>query len=173
MDSTQARDDLEAIAVARRHASELRAYRQSGSILVAWGLVWLAGFGAQEFSPSNASTVWLLGWLGALGWTFTRPRQDGQGRVSASWLLAVSFAFSLIVISEADMRQAAMICGLLLSASASLLGIWVGKRFHVLAILVFAAAALGWWVFPAWLYLLLALGGGGGLALAGAWLQRP
>lgn len=43
--------------------------------------------------------------------------------------------------------------------------VWIGLAIAL-------AVILGWFVFPAWLYLWLGLGGGGALLLSGLWLRR-
>lgn len=173
MDHGQARDSLRTIATAQRQAFELRHYRGAGSIVVAWGLVWLIGFGTLQFAPALAHWAWPLGWILALAWTATRPRREGDGRTLASWLVALGFVTLLLLVIEADMRTAAMVFGLVLAASYLAIGIWAGRRFGILGALVLAAGATGWWLMPDWLFASLALGGGGALVLGGLWLQRP
>lgn len=173
MDRREAEEGLTAIAAARRQAGELRAYRQTGSIFIAWGLVWLAGFAALQFFPEAAMVIWSLGWFGALAWTITRPRHAEDINASASWLVAVALVGLILVVTGADMRAAGMVSGLVLAAAATLLGIWVGRRYLVLSVMVLLAASIGWWFWPEQLYLMLALGGGGSLAAGGLWLRRP
>ena len=173
MDHHQARDSLRTIDTVRRQTFELRQYRHVGSIVVAWGLVWLAGFGALQFIPAVAGWVWPLGWVMALGWTATRPRREGDSRTLASWLVALGLIALLLLVVRADMPTAAMVFGLVLVASYLVMGIWAGRRFALLGALVLAAAAYGWWLVPEWFYAALAMGGGAALILGGLWLQRP
>lgn len=173
MDNRQAQDSLHSIAAAQRQAFELRNYREVGSLVVAWGLVWLAGFATLQFLPALAAWVWPLGWAMALGWTATRPRRQGDGRTLVTWLVALGFVALLLLVVRADMPTAAMVFGLVLAASYLAMGIWAGRRFAMLGALVLVAAGFGWWLAPQWLYAALALGGGGALILGGLWLQRP
>lgn len=173
MERRQAEDALDTIAQVRQRAGELRVYRATGSIVIAWGIVWLCGFGALQIFPSLAWAVWTAGWIGALGWTFTRPSGPEEGRAQATWVLAVFFVGLLLAALRADMPTAAMVAGLALGAAYAALGIWGGKRFLALAAVVTLATIVGWWIIPGWLYGLLAIGGGGALVAGGAWLLRP
>ena len=173
MERRQAEKALYTIAEVRQRTGELRVYRASGSIVIAWGLVWLCGFGALQFFPRFAGIVWILGWIAAIGWTFTRPSGPGQGRALASWVLAVAFVGILLAALRADMPTAAMVAGLTLGAAYAALGIWGGRRFLALAAVVTVSTIIGWWIVPGWLNGLLAIGGGGALVAGGAWLLRP
>ena len=173
MDKEQAFQGLSDVAIARQKTSELRNYRGMGSIVSAWGIVWLFGFGAQATFPSVATLVWAVGWLGALAWTFTRPPKPQDFRALATWSVVVSTIILILVVTRADQTTAAMILGLALSAAYAILGIWLGKRFLLLAAVVLMSASVGWWLLPQWLYLALALGGGVALFVGGVWLRRP
>ncbi len=173
MDQQAARESLNDISVTRRRVEELRNYRDTGSIVSAWGLVWLTGFGAQQFVPSTAPMVWLVGWVAALGWTFTRPRKAHDAKAFVTWLVTLAFILLLLVVIKADQRIAAMVTGLVLSAAYAVMGLWAGKRFLALAVIVLISACTGWWLLPQWLFLLLAVGGGFALLIGGFWLRRP
>ncbi len=173
MDDQKARESLDWIKVARRQTSELRNYRESGSIVTAWGFVWLTGFGGQQFIPAIAHWLWLIGWALALIWTATRPRRAYDNHALATWIVAVGFVLLLLLVIRADTRTAAMVFGMVLAASYAVIGIWAGRRFAFLAAIVLIISCLGWWLFPQWLFGLLAIGGGGALIVGGIWLRRP
>jgi hypothetical protein len=173
MDKEHALEILNDVAIARQKTSELRNYRGMGSIISAWGVVWLLGFGAQSNFPAAAPYVWIVGWLGALVWTFTRPPKPEDLRALTTWVVAVLCICLILVVTKANQTTAAMIFGLALSAAYAILGVWSGKRFLVLAALVLSSACVGWWLVPQWLYLALALGGGVALILGGVWIRRP
>ena len=173
MDKEHALEILNDVAKARQKTSELRNYRGMGSIISAWGVVWLLGFGAQSIFPAAAPHVWIVGWLGALVWTFTRPPKPEDFRALATWVVAVLCICLILVVTKANQTTAAMIFGLALSAAYAILGVWSGKRFLVLAVLALSSACVGWWLVPQWLYLALALGGGVALILGGVWIRRP
>ncbi len=173
MDKKQALEILNDVATARQRTSELRNYRGMGSIISAWGVVWLLGFGAQSIFPVAAPFIWIAGWLGALVWTFTRPPKPEDFRALSTWVVAILCVGLVLVVTKANQTTAAMIFGLALSAAYAILGIWSGKRFLLLAALVLISVCVGWWLVPQWLYLALALGGGGALILGGVWIRRP
>jgi hypothetical protein len=173
MDKKHAFEGLSDVEMARQKTAELRFYRGMGSIVCAWGVVWLFGFGAQSIYPSLAPMVWAAGWLGALAWTFTRPPKSHDIRALATWGVAVICLILILVVTRADQTTAAKIFGLALSAAYAVLGIWFGTRFLALAAVVLVSAGLGWWFVPQWLFFTLALGGGAALILGGLWLRRP
>lgn len=172
MDNEQAIESLSDVARVRQKTSELRNYRGMGSIISAWGVVWLLGFGAQATFPAAAPFVWIVGWLGALVWTFTRPPKREDFRPLATWVVAVLCVCLVLVVTKATHTTAALIFGLALSATYAILGIWSGKRFLLLAAVVLSSVCIGWWL-PHWLYLALALGGGVALIVGGVWVRRP
>lgn len=173
MDKEQAFQGLNDVALARQKTAELRTYRGMGAIVSAWGIVWLLGFSAQATFPYIAPLVWAAGWLCALAWTFTRPPKPQDLRDLATWSVVVCAIILILMVTRADQTIAAMIFALALSAAYAILGIWLGKRFLLLATLVLVSACLGWWLVPQFLFLALALGGGGALILGGIWLRQP
>lgn len=173
MDTHDALQSLNSVSDARRAAHRLRHYGDASSILIAWGLAWLFGFGAQQMIPDLAHIVWTVAWIGALGWSVTRPRKAYDGRAMASWTVAILFIAITIVVTGADLRLAAMLFALALAASYAAIGIWTGIRFLLLGCAVLLAACAGWWLFPQALFAILAIGGGGALIFGGLWLRRP
>jgi hypothetical protein len=172
MDQSEATLVLADIATAKRKTLQLKGYAANGSILIAWGLAWLGGNLASQFSPSASPFLWGLGWAGALFWTATRPRQSGDGRVWATWLALVGFAALMIALLRADVPAASMMASLVVAAAYVILGIWAGHRFTVLGAALTVLIVIAWTLFPAWLFLCLGLGGGGVLILGGVWLRR-
>jgi hypothetical protein len=173
MDHTHARDSLDTISAAQRKAGELRNYRDAGSVVSAWGIVWFFGFNAQQFFAEAAPLVWVAGWVGAIGWTVTRPSRPFDMKANATSAVALVFVLLLLLAIQADMRTASMVFGLVVAASYAVLGIWTGMRFLFLGVIVLAAACASWWLMPQWLYLVLAVGGGVPLLIGGFWLRRP
>jgi hypothetical protein len=173
MDKQRALESLNDVAMARQKTSELRNYRGMGSIVSAWGVVWLLGFGAEGILPSASAWVWGVGWLGALAWTFTRPTKPHDFRALATWCVVTICLILISVVTRADQNTAAMIFASALAASYAILGIWLGNRFLALAAIVLGTASCGWWLLPHFLSLIFALGGGGALILGGIWLRRP
>lgn len=173
MDSGQASEALDTVRQAAGHAARLRHYRGQGPVLVAWGIVWLIAFTTTQFAPDASAPVWLVGWIAALGYTFTRPRTPNDARMTATWLIAAGFVASIVALHGSDQREAAMIFALALGAAQLAIGVWIGARFALLGGATIAVAAAGWWLAPDWLFLTLGLGGGSALIAFGLWLQRP
>lgn len=173
MDLHSAADSLSEISSARRKAGQLRAYEHLGPIISLWGAIWFAGFGAQQLAPSFAPYVWLVGWVGGIGWSATRPERLGDRRAMLSWCITVAFLALLLLAIQATPAVIALVSGLALAAAYALFAVWIGNRFAVLSALVLLPTCAGWWLLHEWLFGLLALGGGAGLLIGGRWLARP
>ena len=173
MDIQEAQSSIQEISSAKRKAAELINYRDSGSVISVWGVIWLTGFTVQQFYPSLASLVWAIGWVGAIGWTMTRPKRPGDGKAMITWFIVVAYITLLLIIISADARTISVIFAVVLSASYAVMGVWLGKRFFLLAGIVAMTICLGWWWVSDWLYAVLAFGGGGALIAGGLWLKQP
>lgn len=172
MERSAAANAMQQVRSARRSASALRAYRQTATPVIAWGIAWFVGFAATQSVPQWSGWVWLACWAGALAWTLSRPLAESSTPATLTWLAALAFVTLLLVMIGADTRTAGLVFALAVGAAYTFLGIWVGRRFLLLAALVTASACAGWWLIPQWLFLALSLGGGLALVLGGLWLRR-
>lgn len=173
MDHRQAADAIKNIETAQRRTATLRHYRDYSSVVVAWGIAWLIGFTAQQCVQGSAWLAWIAVWLGALVWTLTRPARQSDYKAFATWAISNACIILLLILIEADFRTVAAIFAVALAGAYGVMGIWVGRRFLALGVLVFASLLIGWWVFPGALFISLALGGGAGLVIGGLWLRQP
>lgn len=168
----EAASALRAVASARQQAVELRGYADAGSTLIAWGLAWVAGNLVNQFSSTVAPTIWMVGIVAAALWSMTRPRRERDWRILVTIAAVVGYMLLLLVVVRADTRTGNVAASLLVAASYIVLGAWTGRRFLVLGLVLCAVVIIGWFVVPAWLFLCLALGGGGTLLVGGLWLRR-
>lgn len=172
MRPSEAGDALTEIARAQDLSGRLKGYATAGSTLIAWGLVWLIANLASQFAPVAAGPAWLIGSLAALLWSATRPPAPGSARILAAWLVCAGYLALVMAVVRTDHRTAAMLIALFVGAAYVVAGLWAGPRFIGLGAVLIAVALLAWLFAPAWLFLALALGGGGTLIAGGAWLSR-
>ncbi len=172
-DSDQdARAALDMVAQSRRRATEYRDYAAAGPILMAWGLTWIAANVTAQFAPSMANWVWMGGIAASVLFTIISSPQRGNGRIIATISTAGAFAILLLAMIHGDARIQNAMVALLVAAVYVVVGIWTGVRLVWIGLAVAVAVILGWFVFPAWLYLWLGIGGGGALFLSGSWLRK-
>lgn len=160
------------VARSRRRAGELSRYADTGSILVAWGLVWLICNVTTYVAPPAARLLWPVGIACAVSFTIIRSRGRNDPRALAT--IGAAFGFITMVLAVAGGGPALQntVMSLFVAGSYVVFGIWTGPRFAWLGLVLAAIIMIGWFVLPALLYLLLGIGGGGALILAGLWLRR-
>lgn len=163
---------LEMVAQSRRRADEYRNYAEAGPSLIMWGLTWIAGNLTAQFAPAAANLVWLIAIAGSILFTIVRSQRRADGRIIATIATAFGFAAFLMAMIGGDTRIQNALVVLLVAAIYIVFGIWSGVRMIGIGLAVALAAALGWFVFPDWLFLWLGLGGGGALLVSGLWLRR-
>ena len=139
---------------------------------MAWGLTWIAANLTSQFAPLMANWVWLGGIAASILFTIVRSPRRGDGRIIATVSTAAGFAVLLMMMIQGDARIQNAMVALLVAAIYVGIGIWTGIRLVWIGLAVAVAVILGWFVFPAWLYLWLGIGGGGALLLSGLWLRK-
>lgn len=172
IDIDEATDALNTVAASRRRATELRNYASAGNALIGWGVAWLAGNLASQFTPHLANWVWFAGIAGATLIGMIGSPGRGDARILGTVAAALGFFLIATAVLHPDARQATALISLLVAASYVVLGLWTGHRFVWLGLLLVAAVLAGWFAIPAWLYLCLAIGGGGTLIAGGWWLRQ-
>lgn len=164
---------LDTVARSRRRAGVLRGYAGAGDVVIAWGGLWLVANAVMQVRPALAAMVWALGIAAITGWSMARARgRRDDWRVLAAAGIAVAYLIVLLAVVRADPGTAALLIALLVAAAYGVAGLWAGARFAVLGLMLAAVALGGWLVVPQWLFLCLALGGGGALIAGGWWLKR-
>lgn len=170
---------LRSIAGARQRGAALRRYAGAASTVIVWGVVWLVCNLLTQFFPWGERS-WILGVPVGILWSVLHPlpRHEGAGkadlRVPLSIFAAFGFLWLVMLVARPaiDTGSGNVMVSLLVAIAYVITGIWSGARIALLGVALTAAICLGWFVFPAWLYLWLGLGGGGALILGGIWLAR-
>jgi hypothetical protein len=194
----EAHESLAQIEDAIAHARRAIGQGTTSSILIVWGLVWLAGYLSTQFEPKMAPTVWLcLVIAGSLAsWICgSRSRSrlnslDGR-RVGLFWLVLFTYAafwfvllhsepgqrgfgFTRLTIHDADTitQQSGAFFATVPMFAYVVGGLWFGRFFIVLGAMVTVLTIIGYCFVPGWFNLWMAVIGGGSLVLSGLYIRR-
>lgn len=180
IDPQQAARALDDIAGVERRTRQALVYGRAGGILMAWGVLVIAGYLSEHLWPSRAAAIWIAvnagGLAGTAAFSLIGPRAaaDRVGR-RLIWGLLVLMAYGLIwslAIGGFGPRQLAAFWPTVFMCGYVLAGIWLGRGFIVLGVAVTLLTLIGYQWFGPWLALWLAVVNGGGLLLGGVWLRR-
>ena len=153
----------------------------AGQFMVLWGVVWLLGFGGQQFlSPVASGWTWmvldLLGGVGSvvLGARLGRRMQSRVGgRVGLWWLALLAYGVLLVwVLKLSAANQVTLVITLFAAMGYVLTGIMLSGMITLLGVLLTLLALLGYYFLPAYFSLWMAIFGGGTLIGSGLWVMR-
>lgn len=178
-DAKRALSDIEGAA---SKSSALRGYVASGSYLVVWGLVWIAGGCSSLLSPEASRWGWptaiAAGVIASMalgmrarsnGWA----SKDVLGKVLASMLTMAIISVALsIVFDIGSMREGTALQSLLVGGAYMAYGVWRGVRIFALGLALTAAVLVGWFYLPAQFELFVGVAGGLMLIVSGLWLRK-
>ena len=166
---------LESIERTRQRAFELRGYAHAGDIVIGWGLVWLVANLASYAAPQG-SLAWPVGIVLATLWSIWRGRRGhGKGDWRAWATAAAIVALLVLVFSIAGIetpQQGNALISIFVAAGYVMQGIWWGRRFAWIGLVIAGCVTAGWFFDRPHLELWLGIGGGGALILSGLWLRR-
>lgn len=169
---------LRSIDSARQHGAALRRYAGTASTVMVWGVIWLVCNLLSQFYPWGVNS-WVFATPIGILWSLLHPLPRARG-AGMDWraplsIFVVFFILWLIGIvarPQLDARSGDAVISLIVALAYILTGIWGGVRMALLGLALLGVICLGWFVFPAWLFLWLGIGGGGALILGGIWLSR-
>jgi hypothetical protein len=180
---------LTEIDEARESAQSFSYYRRAAPYFLIWGVVWIAANTMTAFKVAYANTFWawavalgvlasvLTGVLAARG----RPEDQEAARVCAqrnrrfglSFLAIVVFLVTgLMIMRPTSGMQMNAYISLFWALMYVLAGLWGGARIAWLGIVVAIAVLVGYFGFPQYYTLWMAVVGGGSLLLGGLILRR-
>jgi len=164
------------------------------SMLVLWGVIWIAGFTAEQFVP-HAYRLWLA--LDVVGITISLvlgfrsgkgPAQGpGPGRIGASWLIlfgyAVLWCYLLVPSGVLDgsgwaaygpvlERKTALLWVTVCMLAYVIMGLWLDRFLLWLGVLVTVAALAGFFFVQPYFFLWVAITGGGSLVVSGLFIRK-
>lgn len=167
-------------AEARSHT--LRGYQSSAPHLILWGGIYAAGYLVSQFAPERAGTAWLglviAGSAGSAGLAqFDKSKAQSHG-INWAILLGLFATFlalitaTVLIMRPSDPRQMAAFIPIVVAAGYIVLGVGVGARLVVAGVALGALTLIGYFAFPAWFFLWMAVLGGCTLIGSGLWLRR-
>lgn len=183
LSSQEAQASLAEAEQARRRSAEVYFYRRSSPHLIMWGVIWILGYGGCQYYPQYSNWIW---WpLIALGVTggivigrATAATSERACNGRSAWrmvgLLLVILGFisgTYAILSPTQGAQFAAYPALITGTAYSAIGLWVGMRYLVTGILVMALTLVGYFYLQPYIFLWLALVGGGSMVLAGLWFR--
>jgi hypothetical protein len=179
LSSEQASQVLREVEAVSHRSGQLYRYQRFAPMLVLWGVIWLIGFGMTNFFPARASWLWIaLDVIGVAGCIYLggkgkqEPSNSGAWRWLASIAAIVAFYIAILSIFQPfSGRQSAVLITLLVALFYVLSGVWIGARLTITGIAMAALTLAGYYLFPSYFFLWMAVVGGGALMLAGLWLR--
>ena len=187
---------LDEIDRVRSHMRRALGASVMSSMLVLWGVIWIAGFTAEQFLP-NAYRFWLA--LDAVGivislflgaWSrksTTRGPGPSQGRIGASWLVLFGFAalWSFLLVPFGGLhgsdladygpileRKMALLWVTVCMFAYVVMGLWLDRFLLWLGILVTVASVAGFFFVQPYFFLWVAITGGGSLVVSGLFIRK-
>jgi len=166
-------------------------------LLILWGGIWAMGYSASYFWETSAGIAWLVlvvfgsvaSWI--LGWRFqSTVKSPNDARIGFFWMILFGFAFLwafLLVFSsgapdlpESELREWSLLkerqFGAYFATVAMFAyvagGLWLGRFFIFLGLLVTALTLIGFTLFPAYFNLWMAFTGGGALIVSGVYILK-
>jgi len=143
-----------------------------------WGVIWLVCNLLSQFFPWGVNS-WTIGVPIGTIWAMLHPlpRPKGSGM---EWRIPLSIFATFFILwlmgivarPQLDARSGDALISLVVALAYIVTGLWSGLRIALLGVALLAVICLGWFVFPAWLFAWLGIGGGGALILGGIWLAR-
>jgi hypothetical protein len=179
IDPNDAASALAAVDRTQRRAFELRGYAHAGDILIGWGLVWLV-CNLTTYAVPGIRWVWPVGVLVCTIWSAARGSAVGPAgarrpnlRVFATVATIVGLVMLVSKIAGIhNFGQGNALASIFVAAAYVVQGIWTGRRFAWIGLVLAAMVYIGWFMDRGHLELWLGIGGGGAFVLTGLWLRR-
>jgi len=166
----------------------------SAPLLILWGCIWLAADLTTQFYPVAMQWLWwVLDAVGILGscWVGARYgakiKRPGAWRYGVFWLVLFSYSALWLCLLlpiqwpqtdqqwehfEPIYRRITAYAHTIPMFAYVVGGMWLGRFFVWLGLLVTALIVVGLWLVPNYYYLWLAISGGGSLIVAGVFIQK-
>jgi hypothetical protein len=179
LSSEQASQALREVEAVSHRSGQLYQYQRFAPMLVLWGVIWLIGFAMTHFFPTLASRLWIaLDVIGIAGCMYLggKGKQEASNSIAWRWLgsIAAILVFYIVILNifqPFSGQQSAALIALIVALFYVLGGIWIGVRLAITGIAMAALTVVGFYLFPAYFFLWMAVVGGGALMLAGLWLR--
>lgn len=177
-----AEQSLAAIATANQESQTRRGYRKAAPYIIGWGVTWAIGYaGTSALSPSQSNKLWLALILIMICFSGVIMRWQsgyklGWGRIalftavpSAALILLVN-----LIVNVFDIHSATTIAALfifIVAAAYAVTGLRYGRRYTQLGVALALLTALGLWLVPPPLKIIVLLVDAACLLLVGLWFR--
>ncbi len=188
----EARAALAQIEDTRSEIRKSIAQSMAGPSLIMWGVIWMIMLSYAQFHTGENRLWWVFVVAGFLGsWSLPRfyptpIKRKPDARIGAFWLVIFAYAVVLLILVEpwnllVNLSPAdAVMMGHKICAYYSIIpmmayvlfGLWIGRFFVWLGLLVTALILLGFYFIPDYFYLWVAVTGGGALMLSGIFIRK-
>ncbi|MGH7977133.1 MAG: hypothetical protein ACREDS_04770 [Limisphaerales bacterium] len=153
------------------------AHSSASFSLILWGVIWVIGFLGVQFSPKVASWLWLalifigfiVTWVRMKKSAFQRP---GGHRILLGWLILVGYLLLWSFLLHLNGRESIAFSSTLFMCGYVIIGLWLGRFWILLGLIVTALTVAGFYLLPAWFALWMAVTGGGSLILSGLFIRK-
>lgn len=180
LSSGEAEQALREISNTERVSATSYGYRTASPHLLAWGVIWIVGYGSSFLKPAW-SAVWpVLSVIGvaislSLGWKERHSARSVDWRYRATLLVAFLFTLAMFaILSPKEPAQIGAFTPMLVALLYCLAGIWThGARILMTGIVLAVLTVVGYFWLPSVFLLWMAAVGGGALILGGIWLRSP
>jgi hypothetical protein len=188
------------LAEVDRIATQIRqtiAWSRTTPLLILWGVIWVIGFAAAQYFPPWGFRLWtwldIAGVVGSVLLLSPVRRSPikginlGLGRISVAWLALLGYGTLWAALlcpwelsHRAEWAAYAPLIGRKIAAFSStvcmfgylVMGLWLGRFFLWLGLLVTATTLVGYYFVSDYFFLWMALTGGGSLIAAGVFIRK-
>jgi len=190
-EAASALDEIDRIGRQMRRAI---AAGSMAPMLILWGSIWIVGFSAEQFI-AHAYKLWLVLDLGGVAGSFllgtwsrrTPVSGSGRGRIGLSWLILFGYAILWCWLFYPSWtahgarwaaygpfleRKMAVFWVTICMFAYVIMGLWLDRVLLWLGALVTVATLAGYSFAPGYLYLWIAVAGGGSLVATGIIIRR-
>lgn len=185
--SDEARQSLLEVENTQRQSWQAIGYNRSSPFLLTLtlGLFWLSCYSATQFWPQHIPTIWGGGMVlfsGVMFWLSLQSRQSAVTpqvqRINRNMgimfgLIVPAFAVaSILVMWPVSGLKIGAFLPLLYAAIYTGMGLWMGQRYVIVGVAVFAATLAGYYLLREYFSLWMAIVCGGSMILTGLWLRN-
>jgi len=156
-----------------------KAIARSGAsfALITWGVIWVLGFSGTQFLPKIAGPIWLmLDFIGFVAtWMKMRKsahQQPANHRVLWAWLVLAGYMTFWVSLFHSNGREMIAFVSTLPLCIYVICGLWFGRFWIWLGLIVTAFTIMGYLLFPVWFPLWMAIAGGGSLIVSGLYILK-
>jgi len=178
IDAKSAEASLADIDVIVARLKQSSFYRGASIILIIWGALVATGNVGTFLAPHEARVIWItingLGLIAtiATGWQYRRKGADFDWRIVIAIVLFFAFGAACSRMGHFGPRELNAFWPILFMFGYALAGLWLGRIFTFLGVVIAALTFVGYLSIERWFELYLAVVDSGGLILAGLWMRR-